>query len=200
MEIRQIDKFLKGLVNIMKEVLAKAEGKMNKTIQKLDGDYAAIRAGRANPAVLDKVTVDYYGAPTPINQLAAVSVAEARVLTIQPWDGSVCRAIERAIQTSDIGINPQSDGRTIRLIFPPLTEEKRKEIVKDVSKMAEDAKVAIRSIRRDAIEKLKAMKKEGTLTEDDLKQAEKKAQDITDKSVKAVDERSAAKQKEVLTI
>lgn len=200
MEIRQIDKFLKGLVNIMKEVLAKAEGKMNKTIQKLDGDYAAIRAGRANPAVLDKVTVDYYGAPTPINQLAAVSVTEARVLTIQPWDGSVCRAIERAIQSSDIGINPQSDGRTIRLIFPPLTEEKRKEIVKDVSKMAEDAKVALRSIRRDAIEKLKAMKKEGALTEDDLKQAEKKAQDITDKSVKAVDERSAAKQKEVLTI
>ena len=148
----------------------------------------------------DKVTVDYYGAPTPINQLAAVSVTEARVLTIQPWDGSVCRAIERAIQTSDIGINPQSDGKTIRLIFPPLTEEKRKEIVKDVSKMAEDAKIALRSIRRDAIEKLKAMKKDGELTEDDLKQAEKKAQDITDKSTKIVDERSAAKQKEVLTI
>ncbi|HJB61142.1 MAG: ribosome recycling factor [Acutalibacteraceae bacterium] len=184
----------------MKEVLAKAESKMNKTIQKLEGDYAAIRAGRANPAVLDKVTVDYYGAPTPINQLAAVSVTEARVLTIQPWDGSVCRAIERAIQTSDIGINPQSDGKTIRLIFPPLTEEKRKEIVKDVSKMAEDAKIALRSIRRDAIEKLKAMKKDGELTEDDLKQAEKKAQDITDKSTKIVDERSAAKQKEVLTI
>ena len=164
----------------MKEVLAKAESKMNKTIQKLEGDYAAIRAGRANPAVLDKVTVDYYGAPTPINQLAAVSVTEARVLTIQPWDGSVCRAIERAI--------------------PPLTEEKRKEIVKDVSKMAEDAKIALRSIRRDAIEKLKAMKKDGELTEDDLKQAEKKAQDITDKSTKIVDERSAAKQKEVLTI
>ena len=184
----------------MKEVLAKAESKMNKTIQKLVGDYAAIRAGRANPAVLDKVTVDYYGAPTPINQLAAVSVTEARVLTIQPWDGSVCRAIERAIQTSDIGINPQSDGKTIRLIFPPLTEEKRKEIVKDVSKMAEDAKIALRSIRRDAIEKLKAMKKDGELTEDDLKQAEKKAQDITDKNTKIVDERSAAKQKEVLTI
>ena len=183
----------------MKEVLAKAESKMNKTIQKLEGDYAAIRAGRANPAVLDKVTVDYYGAPTPINQLAAVSVTEARVLTIQPWDGSVCRAIERAIQTSDIGINPQSDGKTIRLIFPPLTEEKRKEIVKDVSKMAEDAKIALRSIRRDAIEKLKAMKKDGELTEDDLKQAEKKAQDITDKSTKIVDERSAAKQKEVIS-
>lgn len=184
----------------MKEVLAKAESKMGKTIQKLEGDYAAIRAGRANPAVLDKVTVDYYGAPTPINQLAAVSVAEARVLTIQPWDSSVCRAIERAIQTSDIGINPQSDGRVIRMVFPPLTEEKRKEIVKDISKMAEESKVALRSIRRDAIEKLKAMKKEGALTEDDLKQAEKKTQDITDKSVKTVDERCAAKQKEVLTI
>lgn len=184
----------------MKEVLAKAESKMNKTIQKLENDYAAIRAGRANPAVLDKVTVDYYGAPTPVNQLAAVSVTEARVLTIQPWDGSVCRAIERAIQTSDIGINPQSDGKTIRLIFPPLTEEKRKEIVKDVGRMAEDAKVALRSIRRDAIEKLKAMKKEGELTEDDLKQAEKKAQDITDKSTKTVDACSAAKQEEVITL
>ena len=183
----------------MKEVLAKAESKMNKTIQKLENDYAAIRAGRANLSVLDKVTVDYYGAPTPVNQLASVSVTEARVLTIQPWDGSVCRAIERAIQTSDIGINPQSDGKTIRLVFPPLTEEKRKEIVKDVSRMAEDAKVALRSIRRDAIEKLKAMKKEGELTEDDLKQAEKKAQDITDKSTKTVDKCSEAKQKEVIT-
>ena len=140
----------------MKEVLAKAESKMGKTIARLESDYAAIRAGRANPAVLDKVMVDYYGAPTPVNQLAAVSVAEARVLTIQPWDGSVCRAIERAIQTSDIGINPQSDGKTIRLIFPPLTEEKRKDLVKDVSHMAEEAKIALRSIRRDAREKLKA--------------------------------------------
>ncbi|MBQ1984732.1 MAG: ribosome recycling factor [Clostridia bacterium] len=184
----------------MKEVIAKAESKMGKTIAKLEDDYAAIRAGRANPAVLDKVTVDYYGAPTPVNQLAAVSVAEARVLTIQPWDSSVCRAIERAIQTSDIGINPQSDGRTIRLVFPPLTEEKRKDIVKDVSKMAEESKVALRSIRRDAIEKMKSMKKEGLLTEDDLKQGEKKVQDITDKNVKVIDERSAAKQKEVLTL
>ena len=167
----------------MKEVLAKAESKMGKTIARLESDYAAIRAGRANPAVLDKVMVDYYGAPTPVNQLAAVSVAEARVLTIQPWDGSVCRAIERAIQTSDIGINPQSDGKTIRLIFPPLTEEKRKDIVKDVSHMAEEAKIALRSIRRDAMEKLKAMKKDGELTEDDLKQAEKKTQELTDKYV-----------------
>ena len=180
----------------MKEVLAKAESKMGKTIARLESDYAAIRAGRANPAVLDKVMVDYYGAPTPVNQLAAVSVAEARVLTIQPWDGSVCRAIERAIQTSDIGI----DGKTIRLIFPPLTEEKRKDIVKDVSHMAEEAKIALRSIRRDAMEKLKAMKKDGELTEDDLKQAEKKTQELTDKYVKQADERSAAKQKEVLTL
>ena len=184
----------------MKAQLNAYEEKMKKTLDVLGKELAAVRAGRANPAVLDKITVEYYGAPTPINQLAAVSVTEARVLTIQPWDGSVCRAIERAIQTSDIGINPQSDGKTIRLIFPPLTEEKRKEIVKDVSKMAEDAKIALRSIRRDAIEKLKAMKKDGELTEDDLKQAEKKAQDITDKSTKIVDERSAAKQKEVLTI
>ena len=169
----------------MKEVLAKAESKMGKTIARLESDYAAIRAGRANPAVLDKVMVDYYGAPTPVNQLAA---------------GSVCRAIERAIQTSDIGINPQSDGKTIRLIFPPLTEEKRKDIVKDVSHMAEEAKIALRSIRRDAMEKLKAMKKDGELTEDDLKQAEKKTQELTDKYVKQADERSAAKQKEVLTL
>lgn len=184
----------------MKEILAKAETKMGKTINKLENDYAAIRAGRANPAVLDKVTVDYYGAPTPVNQLAAVSVTEARVLTIQPWDGSVCRLIEKAIQKSDIGINPQSDGRTIRMVFPPLTEEKRKDIVKEVSHMAEEAKVALRSIRRDAIDKLKAKKKDGELTEDDLKHAEKKTQDITDKNVKLIDTLAAAKEKEVLTI
>ena len=181
----------------MKEVLAKAESKMGKTIARLESDYAAIRAGRANPAVLDKVMVDYYGAPTPVNQLAAVSVAEARVLTIQPWDGSVCRAIERAIQTSDMGWS--LIGCSI-LLAPPLTEEKRKDIVKDVSHMAEEAKIALRSIRRDAMEKLKAMKKDGELTEDDLKQAEKKTQELTDKYVKQADERSAAKQKEVLTL
>ena len=157
----------------MKEVLAKAESKMGKTIARLESDYAAIRAGRANPAVLDKVMVDYYGAPTPVNQLAAVSVAEARVLTIQPWDGSVCRAIERAIQTSDIGINPQSDGKTIRLIFPPLTEEKRKDIVKDVSHMAEEAKIPYLlntmvtniSLRSDGRKKVTAMNNEDGLWE-----------------------------------
>ena len=184
----------------MKEVLAKAESKMNKSISVLMEEYAAIRAGRANPAVLDKIMVDYYGSPTAINQLAAISVAEARVLTIQPWDSSVCRAIEKAIQTSDLGMNPQSDGKIIRLIFPQLTEERRRQLAKEVSKLAEDCKVAIRSIRRDAIDKLKAMKKNGELTEDDLKQAEKKTQELTDKYVKQADERSAANQKEVLTL
>ena len=185
---------------VMKEVLAKAETKMEKSISVLSADYAAIRAGRANPAVLDKIMVDYYSAPTAINQLAAISVAEARVLTIQPWDTSVCRAIEKAIQTSDLGMNPQSDGKTIRLIFPQLTEERRRALAKDISKMAEDCKVAIRSIRRDAIDKLKAMKKNGELTEDDLKQAEKKTQDLTDKCCKEIEAIQAKKEKEIMEI
>ena len=184
----------------MKEVFEKSEHKMQKTIGVLESDYAAIRAGRANPAVLDKITVDYYGAATPINQMAAVSVTEARTLTIQPWDVSVVRAIEKAIQASDLGINPQSDGKVIRLIFPPLTEERRKDIVKEVSKTAEEAKVAIRAIRRDAIDKLKAMKKESTITEDDLKQAEKKMQDLTDKYVKKIDGIAAEKDKEIMEL
>lgn len=184
----------------MKEIFEKSEHKMQKTISVLESDYAAIRAGRANPAVLDKITVDYYGAATPINQMAAISVTEARTLTIQPWDASVVRAIEKAIQTSDLGINPQSDGKIIRLIFPPLTEERRKEIVKEVSKTAEDAKIAIRSIRRDAIDKLKAMKKDSSITEDDLKQAEKKMQDLTDKYVKKIDGIAADKDKEIMEL
>ena len=184
----------------MKEVFEKTEVHMKKTIHVLEEEYAEIRAGRANPAVLDKVRVDYYGTPTPINQMAAVSVTEARTLTIQPWDASTVRAIEKAIQTSDIGINPQSDGKIIRLIFPPLTEERRKEIVKDISKMGEEAKIAIRSVRRDAIEKLKEMKKSGDITEDDLKQAEKKTQDLTDKYVKNVDECAQRKEKEIMAI
>ena len=161
-------------------------------------EFSEIRAGRANPAVLDKVKVDYYGAPTPVNQLAAVSVTEARTLTIQPWDASLLRQIEKAIQTSDIGINPQNDGKIIRLIFPPLTEDRRKEIVKDVQKIAEETKIQIRNVRRELIDKLKAMKKDGELTEDDLKQGEKKAQDLTDKYVKEVESVSAVKQKEIL--
>ena len=173
---------------------------MKKTIHVLKEEYAEIRAGRANPAVLDKVRVDYYGTPTPINQMAAVSVTEARTLTIQPWDVSTVRSIEKAIQASDIGINPQSDGKIIRLIFPPLTEERRKEIVKEISKMGEDAKIAIRSVRRDAIEKLKALKKSSEITEDDLKQGEKKIQDLTDKFCKEIDQIAQDKDKEIMEI
>ena len=171
---------------------------LKKAGESMDRRLEHIRAGRANPAVLDKVKVDYYGAPTPVNQLAAVSVTEARTLTIQPWDASVLRQIEKAIQTSDIGINPQNDGKIIRLIFPPLTEDRRKEIVKDVQKIAEETKIQIRNVRRELIDKLKAMKKDGELTEDDLKQGEKKAQDLTDKYVKEVESVSAVKQKEIL--
>ncbi len=175
--------------------------KMNKSVDILAKDYAAIRAGRANPAVLDKVTVEYYGAPTPINQMAAVSVTEARTLTIQPWDRSTLKEIEKAIQTSDIGINPQNDGSVIRLVFPPLTEERRKELSKGISKQGEEvAKVVIRDIRRDAMDKFKAMKKSGELTEDDLKAIEKETQDLTDKYCKQIDEMAAAKSKEILEI
>lgn len=184
----------------MKEVLKITEEKMEKTIAHLQGDYAAIRAGRANPAVLDRITVDYYGAPTAINQIAAVSVTEARTLIIQPWDTAILRGIEKAIQMSDLGINPQNDGKIIRLVFPPLTEDRRKEIGKDIAKMAEEAKVAIRSIRRDGIEKFKTMKKNGDLTEDDLKQAEKKIQELTDKEIKNVDSVAEKKQKEIMEI
>ena len=173
---------------------------MKRRLAHLGEDYAAIRAGRANPAVLDKITVDYYGSPTPINQLAAVSITEARTLMIQPWDASVLRGIEKAIQTSDLGINPQNDGKALRIVFPPLTEDRRKEIVKELSKMAEETKVSVRNVRRDAVEKVKAMKKNGELTEDDLKKAEKKIQDLTDKYVKEIDSMADKKQKEVMSI
>ena len=182
----------------MQTQLKKAGESMDRRLEHMRTEISEIRAGRANPAVLDKVKVDYYGAPTPVNQLAAVSVTEARTLTIQPWDASVLRQIEKAIQTSDIGINPQNDGKIIRLIFPPLTEDRRKEIVKDVQKIAEETKIQIRNVRRELIDKLKAMKKDGELTEDDLKQGEKKAQDLTDKYVKEVESVSAVKQKEIL--
>ncbi|MEE1153789.1 MAG: ribosome recycling factor [Acutalibacteraceae bacterium] len=184
----------------MKSVLKKAEERMNKRIDHLNTEFAAIRAGRANPAVLDKVVVDYYGAPTPVNQLAAVSVTEARTLMIQPWDASVLTPIERAIQMSDIGINPQNDGKSLRLIFPPLTEERRKDLVKDVKELAEEAKVGVRNVRRDTVDKFKAMKKDGEITEDDLKQAEKKTQDLTDKAVKEIDALADKKQKEIMSI
>ena len=184
----------------MQTQLKKAEERMGRRIDHMQSEFAAIRAGRANPAVLDKVKVDYYGAPTPVNQLAAVSVTEARTLTIQPWDMSVLKLIEKAIQTSEVGINPQNDGKVIRHVFPPLTEARRKEIVKDVQKIAEETKVQIRNVRRDAIDALKAMKKNGELTEDDLKHGEKKTQDLTDKFIKDIDSRSAVKQKEILEL
>lgn len=184
----------------MKTVFSFAEEKMSKTINALNSEYNSIRAGRASAAVLDRIRVDYYGTPTPINQLAAVSVAEARILTIQPWDKSVLGAIEKAIQTSDIGINPQNDGSVLRLTFPPLTEDRRKEIVKTVRATAEDSKVAIRSIRRDCIDKLKKMLKDSEITEDDLKQGEKKIQETTDKFIKDIDSVAAAKEKEVMEI
>lgn len=176
------------------------EDKMNNTISNLRSQFASIRAGRANPSVLDKITVEYYGVPTPINQMAAVTVAEARILNIQPWDASTLKAIEKAIQASDIGINPNNDGKCIRIVFPPLTEERRKELVKSIAKYQEDAKVAIRNIRRDALDNFKNQKKNGELTEDDLKNLEKKTQDVTDKFCKNVDDISAEKEKEIMEI
>ena len=184
----------------MKTVISNTESKMGKTIDAMMRDFGAIRAGRANPSVLDRISVDYYGCPTPVNQLAAVSVTEARVLQIQPYDASVLKLIEKAIQVSDIGINPQNDGRVIRLIFPPLTEERRRDIVKDARKISEDSKVAIRSIRRDAIEKLKAMKKANEITEDDQANGEKKIQNLTDKFCKDIDDATAVKEKEIMEI
>ena len=184
----------------MEQVFKTAEDKMNKTVNALLGEYASIRAGRANPNVLDKVTVEYYGVPTPVNQVAAVSVPEARTLLIQPWDKSTLKLIEKAILTSDIGLNPQNDGSVLRLIFPPLTEERRRELVKGVYKYSEESKIAVRSIRRDAIEKLKDMKKKSEITEDDLKNAEKKMQDLTDKFCKEIDSTAAVKEKEIMEI
>lgn len=184
----------------MKEHLKPFDEKMGKTMQALDHEYTSIRAGRANPSVLDKIRVDYYGTPTQINQMAAVSVSEARILVIQPWDKTTLKSIEKAILASDLGINPQNDGSTIRIVFPPLTEERRKELGKQILKYGEEAKVAIRSIRRDGMEKFKAMKKAGDITEDDLKSYEKDIQDLTDKYCKNIDAASDAKKKEIMEL
>lgn len=184
----------------MNEKLQKYEEKMESALKHLNKELASIRAGRANPAILDKVTVDYYGTPTPINQIAAVSVAEARVLAISPWDTSLMGAIERAILTSDIGINPTNDGRVMRLVFPAPTEERRRQLVKDAMHLGEEAKVAVRNIRRDAIDKSKAMKKAGELTEDDLKSMETDVQKLTDKYTKEIDKICEAKNKEIMEI
>ena len=184
----------------MKEVLKKNDERMQRRINHLTDEFKSIRAGRANPAVLDKITVDYYGVPTPINQLSSIQVTEARTLVIQPYDATSLRSIEKAIQMSDVGINPQNDGKVLRLIFPPLTEDKRKEIAKDIARIAEDSKVQIRNVRRDTIEKLKKMKKSGELTEDDLDEAEKKVQKSTDKFIKKIDELTDKKKKEIMEI
>ena len=184
----------------MKEINKEYDAKMQKTIDVVMSDFASVRAGRANAAVLDRITVDYYGSPTPLNQVASISSPDPRSLAIQPWDASLLKAIEKAIQTSDLGINPQNDGRIIRLSFPQLTEERRKELTKQVKKYAEGGKVAVRNIRRDAMDKFKAMKKDGEITEDDLKDCEKQVQNATDKTCKDVDAVAAKKEKEIMEI
>ena len=184
----------------MKELLNNTEVKMQKSIVALKNDYATIRAGRASANMLDKVMVEYYGVPTPINQMAAISVPEARVLMISPWDMTTVPLINKAILASDLGITPTDDGKVIRLTFPQLTEERRKEITKTVSKHSEDCKVAIRNTRRDAMDKAKVMKKDSEITEDDLKNLEKQIQTLTDKYCKEADDVCAAKEKEIMEI
>ena len=176
------------------------EEKMNKTISVLEENLAEIRAGRANPAILNKIKVDYYGVPTPINQVAGISVPEARMIVIQPWDASILKEIEKEILKSDIGINPNNDGKVIRLNFPELNEERRKEIVKDVKKMGEESKVSIRSIRREGLDEFKAMQKNSSITEDELRMAEDEIQKITDKKVEQIDKMIEAKEKEVMSL
>ena len=176
------------------------EDKMKKSIDSVSADFAAVRAGRANAAVLDRIMVDYYGTPTPIQQIASIASPDPRSLVIQPWDVSAVRAIEKAIQESDLGINPANDGKVLRLLFPQLTEERRKELIKLISKYAEGGKVAIRNIRRDAMEKFKKLEKAGELTEDDLKIAEKDIQKLTDEMIKKVDALYAAKEKELMAV
>ena len=183
-----------------KDEIKKAEGKMQKALGALGANFNTIRAGRANPAVLDRIVVEYYGTPTPVNQMAAISAPDPRTLMISPWDRSTLKSIEKAIQTSDLGINPNNDGSVIRLIFPPMTSERRNELAKEVHKMAEEGKIAIRNIRRDAMDKIKAMKKNNEITEDEVKDAEKDIQKITDKYVKEADSMADAKIKEIQEI
>ena len=184
----------------MKLVLTEYEDKMKKSINSFEMDLDGIRAGKANPAVLNKVNVEYYGTPTPISQVADVKASDARTLVITPWDMTIIKAIEKAILVSDIGITPANDGKVIRLAFPQLTEERRRELTKQVAKLSEDAKVALRNIRRDANDKIKAMKKNSEMTEDEAKDSEKGVQDLTDKYVKVVDDITAKKNNELLSI
>ena len=184
----------------MNEFCKAYDEKMGKTVESVKADFASVRAGRANAGVLDRIQVEYYGTPTPIQQVASISTPDPRTLQIQPWDASILKAIEKAIQTSDLGINPQNDGRVIRLAFPQLTEERRVELTKQVRKYGENGKVAIRNIRRDAMEKLKALEKKSEITEDDRKEVEKELQDLTDKRCKEIDSLTAAKEKELMAV
>lgn len=184
----------------MKELYQEYDVKMQKTIEVVVSDFAGVRAGRANAAVLDKITVEYYGTETPIQQVASISTPDARTLVIQPWDGTLLKAVEKALLASELGINPQNDGKVIRLIFPQLTEERRKELTKQVKKYGEGGKVAIRNIRRDAMEKFKAMKKKSELTEDDLKELEEAMQELTDKRCKEIDDLTAKKEAELMAV
>ena len=176
------------------------EAKMNKSIDAYHNELDTVRAGRANPNVLSRINVDYYGSPTPINQIGTISVPDARTIVIQPWDSTTLKGIEKAILASDVGITPANDGKVIRLVFPQLTEDRRKELKKQVSKMGEDAKVAIRNIRRDAMDKAKDMKKNSEMTEDEQKASEKSVQDLTDKYIKEIDAITANKEKEIMEI
>lgn len=176
------------------------QNKMEKTIENLQERFSEVRAGRANPAILNKVKMDYYGTPTPINQVAGISVPEARMIVIQPWDVSVLKQIEKAILASEIGINPNNDGKVIRLVFPELTEERRKDLVKEIKKYAEEAKVAVRNARRDGMDKAKAMQKDGEITEDELKTAETDIQKLTDKNIEEIDKVLSAKETEIMSI
>ncbi len=184
----------------MNAVNQEFDAKMMKTIEVVKNDFGSVRAGRANAAVLDRIMVEYYGTPTPINQVASISSPDPRSLMIQPWDNSLLREIEKAIQTSDLGINPQNDGKVIRLLFPQLTEERRKELTKQVKKYAENGKVAIRNVRREAMDKFKTMKKNSEITEDEQKEYEKELQDLTDKRCKEIDALAAAKETELMAV
>lgn len=176
------------------------EEKMEKTINVFSENLAAVRAGRANPAVLNKIRVDYYGVETPISQIAGISVPEARLIIIQPWDLGVLKEIEKAILTSDIGINPNNDGKVIRLSFPELNEQRRKELVKDIKKSAEESKIVVRNIRRDGIDEFKKQQKDSLITEDDLKLAEEQIQKITDKKIEEIDSILSNKEKEIMSV
>ena len=184
----------------MEDILEVSEDKMGKTLSNLEEEYSVIRAGRANPALVSRLMVNYYGSPTPIQQVANISVPEARLLQIQPWDRTLIKEIEKAINMSDIGINPSNDGTVIRLTFPELTEERRKDLSKDIKKKGEDAKVAVRNIRRDANERIKKAEKDGEFTEDDSKQTTEKMQKLTDKYIEKIDKAVEEKTKEIMTV